>query len=109
MGIMMRRGEMEVNDISLPVVARVFSDQTGRPVVDKTGLTGNFNFKLSWTPDSGPGLPPGGEAPNAEVSSSASGPSLFTALQEQVGLKLEAQKTSVEMIIIERAEKPSAN
>jgi uncharacterized protein (TIGR03435 family) len=67
-----------------------------RTVLDKTGLTTNFDIDLRWTPDETP-------------SSDAAGPSLFTALQEQLGLKLESQKGPVEILIIERAEKPSEN
>ncbi len=70
-----------------------------RPVIDKTGLKGHFNWNLEWTPDPPPGIP----APDL------SGPSLFTALQEQLGLKLEPQKAIMPILIIERAEKPSAN
>ncbi len=108
-GVTGRKGEIQVNDIALPIVAHFFSNQLGRPVIDKTGLTGHFNFKLNWTPNSGPNLPPGSETPSANASPSTTGPSLFTALQEQAGLKLESQKAPVEIIMIERAEKPSAN
>ncbi len=76
----------------------------GRPVIDRTGLTGFYDFKLSYLPDLPPGydlskLPPG----------MADFPSLFTALKEQLGLRLEAQKGPVEIYVIESAEKPSSN
>jgi uncharacterized protein (TIGR03435 family) len=81
--------------------------------VDKTGLTGNYDFTLQWTPDEsqGPmfkgadGAPPGGNPAPPE----SSGPSLFTAIQEQLGLKLESQKGPVEIIVIDHVEKPSQN
>lgn len=69
----------------------------GRTVVDKTGLTGIYDIDLTWTPDS------------TEASTELSGPSLFTAIQEQLGLKLEAGKGPVEVIVVDSAEKPSAN
>ena len=77
----------------------------GRPVVDRTGLTGRYDFKLEWVPEVGGG---GEKAQGASVSD-LSGPSIFAALQEQLGLKLEPHKGPVEMIVIEGAEKPSEN
>jgi uncharacterized protein (TIGR03435 family) len=83
----------------------------GRPVIDRTGLTGRYDFKLEWTPEMLADVK-GPDGPGEKVSVSAPGfadPSIFTALQEQLGLKLESQKGPVEVIIIERAEKPAAN
>jgi uncharacterized protein (TIGR03435 family) len=65
--------------------------QLGRPVLDRTGISGVYDFTLDWIPDE-------------------SAPSLFTALQEQLGLRLEAQKGSVEVLVVDSMErKPSAN
>jgi uncharacterized protein (TIGR03435 family) len=77
----------------------------GRTVVDKTGLTGVYDIELTYTPDpdTGQQLAPG--QPPADLS----GPSLFTAMQEQLGLKLEGGKGPVEVIAIDSAEKPTAN
>jgi bla regulator protein BlaR1 len=69
----------------------------GRPVVDKTGLAGGYDLKLDWAPDNSP------DALNGSVAT------LFTALQEQLGLKLEPSRTTQEMLTIESAEKPSGN
>ncbi len=73
---------------------QVFLD---RPVVDETGLKGKFDFTLEWTVDgavnSDPKAPPG----------------LFTAVQEQLGLKIEATKGPAEVLVIDHAERPSAN
>jgi len=71
-----------------------------RPVLDRTGLTGVYNFSLEWTPD----LPPSDNPPPDRT-----GPSIFTAVQEQLGLKLEKQKAPVDMFIIDHVEKPSGN
>jgi len=87
----------------IPMLARML----GRTVVDKTGLTGKYDIDLQWTPDE---TQLAGLSPEARAASSdASGPSIFTALQEQLGLKLESQKGPVEVFVVERAEKPSEN
>jgi uncharacterized protein (TIGR03435 family) len=102
-GMQTAPGRMRAGGYALPDVARNLSNFTGRMVVDKTGLDGAFDLDLTWTPDQipqGP-LPPGAPAidPN--------GPSIFTAVQEQLGLKLEAQKGPVELLVIDRAEQPT--
>ncbi len=80
-----------------------------RPVVDRTGLTAKYNFTLDWTPDETQfpdrqGLPPAPADPNAETF-----PDLFTAIQQQLGLKLESAKLPVDVLVIDHVEKPSAN
>jgi len=79
-----------------------------RPVVDQTGLTGRYDFTLRWTPDetqfAGMGIrvpPPTGDASAA--------PGLFTAIQEQLGLKFEATKAPVDVLVVDHAERPSDN
>lgn len=76
----------------------------GRTVIDDTGLTGAYDIELVWTPDS---RPPSQE-PEPPVSDQ-DGPSIFTALQQQLGLKLESRKGPVEFLVIDRAEKASGN
>lgn len=71
----------------------------GGPVFDKTGLRGFYDFTLDWTPDYG----------GPATSSESSGVDIFTALQEQLGLKLEPQKADIEMLVIDHAEKLSEN
>jgi uncharacterized protein (TIGR03435 family) len=79
-----------------------------RPVVDQTGLQGKWDFLLKWTPDesqfAGMGIkvPPPTDAADAP-------PPLFTAIQEQIGLKLEAEKAPVEVLVLDHVEQPSAN
>ncbi|HEY6338574.1 MAG TPA: TIGR03435 family protein [Candidatus Sulfotelmatobacter sp.] len=79
-----------------------------RPVVDQTGLTGRFDFTLNWTPDDsqfggmGAKIPPSTDSANAP-------PPLYTAIQEQIGLKLEATKAPADVIVVDRVEQPSAN
>jgi uncharacterized protein (TIGR03435 family) len=76
-------------------------------VVDRTGITGRFDYNVTFTPDDSEfnGHPP--KLPQTETSDSA--PNLFAAIQEQLGLKLDAQKTSVDVIAIDHVDKPSAN
>jgi uncharacterized protein (TIGR03435 family) len=87
-----------------------------RPVKNETGLTGKYDFTLSFAPDmsSMPGAmmmgpPPGGEAPGAGAPQD-NGPTIFTALQEQLGLKLEPKKGPVDTLIIDHVERaPTEN
>ena len=80
----------------------------GRVVLDRTGLTGSYDVNLTWTPDQVAQRPPGADGPPQinGVAVDPNGPSLFTAVQEQLGLKLDSQRGPVEMLIIDRAEKP---
>ena len=75
-----------------------------RPVIDKTGLSGKYDFDLEWTPDE---TQFGGQGPPAAAESTK--PDLFAALQRQLGLKLEATKGMVAVLVIDHAERPSAN
>jgi uncharacterized protein (TIGR03435 family) len=107
----MGRGELQGEGIQIQFLVQVLSNQLRRPVLDKTDLKGNYDIKLTWTPDGsqgfGPGpLPPGVEAPPPP---DPNGPTIFTAVQEQLGLRLESQKGPVDMIVIDRAEKASDN
>lgn len=70
-----------------------------RPVVDQTGLTGKFDLRLSWTPDEMQSTPQAADAP----------PGLFTAIEEQLGLKLVSDKAPADVIVIDHIERPSAN
>jgi uncharacterized protein (TIGR03435 family) len=77
----------------------------GRTVVDKTGLTGVYDIELTYTPD--PDMGP--QSPTGVLAPDNPGPSLFTAMQEQLALKLTAGKGPVEVIVIDSAEKPTGN
>jgi bla regulator protein blaR1 len=100
------RGRMVVQGAGPPMLATQLSQTLGRTVVNKTGLTGSYDFTLEWTPDGQPLGPKDGDAPSSVESS---GPTIFTALQEQLGLKLESTKGPVEVLVIGRVEKPTEN
>lgn len=91
------------------VTAKVLAEELGamvlnRPVLDRTGIAGTFDLNLSWSTESGQG---NGVA--ASVKSELNDPDLFTAIREQLGLKLEAAKGPVEIIAIDQANRPSEN
>ena len=83
--------------VSLRYLAEELSRRLSRKVIDQTRLTGEFDFNLRWAPDA------------ADGNSLPDGPSIFTAMQEQLGLKLESSKAPVDEIIIDHIEKPSGN
>jgi uncharacterized protein (TIGR03435 family) len=104
-GMQTAPGRMMAGGYALPDVARNLSPFTGRIVVDKTGLSGTFDLDLAWTPDQ---IPTGPRPPGAPAFD-PNGPSLFTAVQEQLGLKLDSQRGPVEVLVIDRAERPTAD
>jgi len=112
---MMRMGPGELTGQGLPMdsLATLLSQQLGLNVVNKTGLKGQYDFTLRWAAEQGrtgmiQGPPAGPGADNAPPPES-SGPSIFTAIQEQLGLKLESQKGPVDSLVVEHVEKPSGN
>ena len=80
----------------------------GRIVVEKTGLAGNFDINLEWPPDETQAMRVTQDAPPVPPFA-AGAPSIFTAIQEQLGLKLEPARGLVEILVIDHAEKPSEN
>jgi uncharacterized protein (TIGR03435 family) len=98
--IRVQRGRMMVVGASMKMITNALSQMVGRPVVDESGLQGNYDMELEWTPDGRPGEPAAAET---------SGPSIFTAIQEQLGLKLESKKGPAPVFVIEKIEKPSEN
>lgn len=102
-------GAIVAGGITMPDLVRRLStlsntgSSLGRMVIDRTGLSGAFDINLHFTPDRIPDFGPGGPVidPN--------GPSIFTALQEQLGLKLDAQRGPVDVLVIDRAEIPVEN
>lgn len=104
-------GELTAQAVSLARLTRSLTQMLGHPVSDETGLKGVYDFKLQFSPDDRL-QPPPGLAPNQTIpvpATGSNGPSLFDALQEQLGLKLESGKGPVEVIMIDHVERPSAN
>lgn len=105
-GISSGRGNMRLEKASMKEIVDSLSMKVDRPVVDKTGLTGAFNGELHWAPDDVQSSPAG----VSDSAGSDTGPSLFTALQEQFGLKLIPQKSPVDILVIDHVEKiPTEN
>lgn len=104
-------GSATGNAIALPVLARYLSAVLRRTVIDKTGLEGFFDIQLRWTPDplDNPAAAPG--APHAATPAGAppADGSLFTALEEQLGLRLQAAQGPMDILIVDRIDKPSEN
>jgi bla regulator protein blaR1 len=107
--IMRSRAKITLKRADLPMMAVLLSQILGRTVVDKTGLKGNYDVTLEWTPEDAQsqGSREGGTetAPPADPN----GPTIFTALQEQLGLRLESTKGPVQILVIDHVEKPSEN
>lgn len=104
-------GDLKVKAMPMSRFAEWLSGVVGRKVVDKTGLTGKYDFAMKYDDRrqdlTAPGTADGSLAQTAPLDSS--GPSIFNALENQLGLKLESQKGPVEILIIDSAEKPSPN
>jgi uncharacterized protein (TIGR03435 family) len=105
---------LEGHGASMESLAHAIEQQLGGTVVDKTGLTGRYDYTLKWSREGGAGsavpfgpksgAPDGGESPAASTA-----PPLFTAIQEQLGLKLVSQKEPVEVVVIDQIQQPSPN
>jgi uncharacterized protein (TIGR03435 family) len=110
-GMMSGFGVLSAGGTTLTQLAAVLSNAVGRTVLDQTELTGAFDVDLKWTPDQLPQRAPGttGDQP-LTVNGTAidpNGPSIFTALQEQLGLKLESTKGPMGVLVIDNAEQPT--
>ncbi len=108
--VRMSPGEFTGQAAGIDSLVHFLSFQFHSPVIDKTGLTGKYDIDLKWTPDETEGAmmrPPDGSQPEAPPTTA--GPSIFTALEEQLGLKLEAHKEPGDVIVIDHIEQPSPN
>src|SRR5262249_31296153 len=112
-GMFNGRANLEGGNVPVSELVRVLSNMLGRTVTDKTGISGSYDIHLPFAPDAAlQGLPgvgaPGG--PALPVSADpAAGATIFTAIQEELGLRLESTKGPVQVLIIDHAEKPDAN
>jgi bla regulator protein blaR1 len=109
---LMTAGQLTSQGISISDFTRILSQRLGSNVLDRTGLTGKYDISMQWPEDNGPAAgPPGAGAgePGGSAPVESTGPSIFSVIQEQLGLKLEAQKAPVEVLVIDHVERPSAN
>jgi uncharacterized protein (TIGR03435 family) len=106
--LMIAPGRLQMGGQPIAAAASTLANQVGRPIVDKTGLEGNYDLTLSWMPEAGRGAPAGPLPPGAPELPpiDPDAPSLFTAVQEQLGLKLESARGPVEVIVIESIQPP---
>lgn len=97
---MMRMGPSSLNGVGVEMASLVnaLSRRLERMVIDKTGLTGKYDFSLTWQGEAGP-----------EASTEATAASIFTAVEEQLGLKLEGAKAPVDVLVVDHLEMPSEN
>ena len=86
-------GHLTARRITAEMLARLLANELARPVVNRTGIDGAFDADLEWTPE----------------QDTDPGPSIFTAIEEQLGLKLESKRAPVDVLIVDRVERPSAN
>jgi uncharacterized protein (TIGR03435 family) len=98
--VLVERGHIVAQQATISSLLFMFTDFSGRPVIDRTGLTGRYDFNLRWTPD---------EHPDDPAQTDDTGPGLFTALEEQLGLKLEPAKGSVQAVFVDHIEPPTEN
>lgn len=114
--IRMGRGQFSATGGNMANLTQMLAQTVGRPVLDKTELKDNYDIELNWTPEpgqgmggpfgaGGPPLPPGVTLPPVDPN----GPTLFTALQEQLGLKLDSAKGNVQMLMVDSVSKPTEN
>jgi uncharacterized protein (TIGR03435 family) len=90
-------GRLDAGGYAMSEVARLLTNEAGRLVVDRTGLPGLYDLELSWTPFNG----------SADTPADADGVGMFTALQEQLGLKLEPSTGPVDVLVIDAVERPT--
>jgi len=97
-------GKLQASAVTMSALAGVLETFVGRPVVDRTSLDGAFDVVLEFSPESRPNFVP--PDPGSPPPPPGDGPSLFTALQEQAGLRLVAGRAPVDVLVIDRAERP---
>jgi uncharacterized protein (TIGR03435 family) len=102
-GARIMSGRLQIGGMPIATILGPLGGMTGRSVVDRTGLTGGWDADLTFAPEPNRGATPP-DAPAAAVNSDA--PSLFTALQEQLGLKLESTRAPIEVVVIDSVERP---
>jgi uncharacterized protein (TIGR03435 family) len=117
-GTTINRGSTHIGvqggDNTVALLAEQLAETLGRVVLDRTGIQGRYNIDLTWTPDDSTAPLPGssgapGSSGGASMAPVSSGPSIFTAIQEQLGLKLEPEKAPVNVLVVDRVNLPTPN
>ena len=103
-------GDLSAFNVSMTDFINFMTRNAGldRPILDQTGLTGKYDFKLSWTPDDAQWSSVTPDVPRPADDANPA-PPLYTALQEQLGLKFSAAEALAEVYVLEHIEKPSEN
>jgi uncharacterized protein (TIGR03435 family) len=102
-------GRLVGRRVTADAISTILSRQLEHEVVNHTGLSGEYDFQLDFTPDTGPCRAAADSQGGSAATDPSGTPTLYTAVQQQLGLKLESSKGPVEMLIIDRVEKPSEN
>jgi uncharacterized protein (TIGR03435 family) len=100
-GVSVNDGRLQGFAAPVALLATQLSIATGQVVEDRTGLTGKYDFVLTWTPDM--------EPPGPEHGDQSVGPTIYTAVKEQLGLRLDPAKGHVDVLVIDHIERPSVN
>jgi bla regulator protein blaR1 len=100
-------GRLIGTGVGMSMFANVLSGSVGRAVIDRTGLPGSYDIELTFDPSSAAQAPPG--APLLPPPVDDTKPSIFTALQEQLGLRLESTRGPVDVLVIDQAQRPTPN
>jgi uncharacterized protein (TIGR03435 family) len=100
-------GRLIGTGVTIAMFSSVLSGNVGRPVIDRTELPGSFDIELTYDPASAAQAPPG--APPGPLPIDDTKPSIFTALQEQLGLELESARGPIDVLVVDRAERPKPN
>jgi uncharacterized protein (TIGR03435 family) len=96
------RGAIKAQKATISALADRLGQVLDRPVVDQTGILGTFDFTIEWAPDESAAAP---AAEGGEARPASGGMSIFTAIQQQLGLRLEARRAPVEVLVVDRAER----
>ena len=106
-GVMrLARGQLTAHAVPISNILSALTQVTGRTVLDKTGLTGRYDVNLTWMPDEPVPTPGSDGTAQTTSATSESAPSIFTAIQEQLGLKLESGKGPVDCLIVDHVAPP---
>jgi uncharacterized protein (TIGR03435 family) len=111
--LMRKMGQVQAQAFSMEQLANFLGQSPmglGRMVKDKTGLTGKYSFTLNWAPDPSLGSGTmGGLSMAPQATTDDGGPSIFTALEEQLGLKLQPGTGTIDLVVVEHVERPTEN